>query len=108
MPDSTWQQATAWIGRPFNAVLLLAFLAAAFHHTAAGLQVVIEDYVRGELARMGVGPGREGHLRPAVADGIARGAADRGLSPGRMPGNAHLARGHGRGPEGIFPAARNG
>jgi succinate dehydrogenase / fumarate reductase membrane anchor subunit len=53
MPDSTWQQATAWIGRPFNAVLLLAFLAAAFHHTASGLQVVIEDYVRDEMARMG-------------------------------------------------------
>ena len=53
MPDSTWQQAVAWIGRPLNAVLLLAFLAAAFHHTAAGLQVVIEDYVRGEMARMG-------------------------------------------------------
>lgn len=53
MPDSTWQQAVSWIGRPFNAVLLLAFLAAGFHHTAAGLQVVIEDYVRGELARMG-------------------------------------------------------
>jgi succinate dehydrogenase / fumarate reductase membrane anchor subunit len=53
MPESTWQEATGWIGRPFNAVLLLAFLAAAFHHTAAGLQVVIEDYVRAELARMG-------------------------------------------------------
>jgi succinate dehydrogenase / fumarate reductase membrane anchor subunit len=53
MPDSTWQEATAWIGRPFNAVLLLAFLAAAFHHAAAGLQVVIEDYVRGEMARLG-------------------------------------------------------
>jgi succinate dehydrogenase / fumarate reductase membrane anchor subunit len=53
MPDSSWQQATAWIGRPFNAVLLLAFLSAAFHHTAAGLQVVIEDYVRGDMARMG-------------------------------------------------------
>jgi succinate dehydrogenase / fumarate reductase membrane anchor subunit len=53
MPDTTWQETTAWIGRPFNAVLLLAFLAAAFHHTAAGLQVVIEDYVRDEMARMG-------------------------------------------------------
>ena len=30
---------------------LLAFLTAAFHHAAAGLQVVIEDYVRGELQR---------------------------------------------------------
>jgi len=53
MPGSTWQEATAWIARPFNAVLLLAFLAAAFHHTASGLQVVIEDYVRGEAARLG-------------------------------------------------------
>lgn len=42
----------AWIGRPFNAVLLLAFLAAAFHHTANGLQVFIEDYVRCEAKRM--------------------------------------------------------
>ena len=53
MPDTSWQDATAWIARPFNAVLLLAFLAAGFHHTASGLQVVIEDYVRGELARIG-------------------------------------------------------
>ena len=42
-----------WIGQPFNAVLLLAFLAAAFHHTASGLQVVIEDYVRHDGARLG-------------------------------------------------------
>ncbi|MFM7781207.1 MAG: succinate dehydrogenase, hydrophobic membrane anchor protein [Alphaproteobacteria bacterium] len=35
-----------WIGNTFNAVLLLAFLTAAFHHAASGLQVVIEDYVR--------------------------------------------------------------
>lgn len=54
MPDTSWQATTAWIGRPFNAVLLLAFLAAAFHHMAAGLQVVVEDYVRGEMARTGV------------------------------------------------------
>jgi succinate dehydrogenase / fumarate reductase membrane anchor subunit len=43
----------AWIGAPLNAVLLLALLALAFHHTAAGLQVVIEDYVRGEAWRIG-------------------------------------------------------
>jgi succinate dehydrogenase / fumarate reductase membrane anchor subunit len=43
----------AWIAHPFNAVLLLAFLAAAFHHAAAGLQVAIEDYTRSELTRMG-------------------------------------------------------
>ena len=40
-----------WIGNTFNAVLLLAFLTAAFHHAASGLQVVIEDYIRGDLQR---------------------------------------------------------
>ncbi len=44
-------QAVAWIGRPLNAVLLLAFLAAAFHHSANGVQEVIEDYVREPFAR---------------------------------------------------------
>ena len=53
MPDASWQEAAAWIARPFNAVLLLAFLAAAFHHMAHGLQEVVEDYVRGELAKVG-------------------------------------------------------
>ena len=53
MPDASWQEATTWIGRPFNAVLLLAFLAAAFHHMAYGLQEWIEDYVRGEMCKVG-------------------------------------------------------
>jgi succinate dehydrogenase / fumarate reductase membrane anchor subunit len=53
MPDATWLEATIWIGRPLNTVLLLAFLAAAFHHTAHGLQEVVEDYVRGDVAKVG-------------------------------------------------------
>jgi succinate dehydrogenase / fumarate reductase membrane anchor subunit len=40
------EAARAWIGRPLNAVLLLALVALTFHHVAAGLQVIIEDYVR--------------------------------------------------------------
>lgn len=50
---ANWPEAVAWIGRPVNAVLLLGFLAAAFHHSATGLQEVIEDYVHGEFARIG-------------------------------------------------------
>ncbi|MBO1073584.1 succinate dehydrogenase, hydrophobic membrane anchor protein [Roseomonas marmotae] len=38
----------AWIGRPFNAVLLLSFVVISFQHAGAGMQVVLEDYVRGE------------------------------------------------------------
>ncbi|MHB1271571.1 MAG: succinate dehydrogenase, hydrophobic membrane anchor protein [Rhodanobacter sp.] len=33
------------VGRPWNAVLLIAFAVTAFWHAALGLQVVIEDYV---------------------------------------------------------------
>ncbi len=43
-----------WIGRPVNAVLLLALIVALFHHLHLGLQVVIEDYIHGEGARLAV------------------------------------------------------
>ena len=41
-----------WIQRPLNAVLLVLFLAALFHHTHLGLQVVIEDYVEPEWQKI--------------------------------------------------------
>jgi succinate dehydrogenase / fumarate reductase membrane anchor subunit len=47
-------EAVLWIGRPVNAVLLLALIGLTFHHTAAGLQVVIEDYVRPEWTKLGL------------------------------------------------------
>jgi succinate dehydrogenase / fumarate reductase membrane anchor subunit len=43
-----------WIGSPFNAVLLLALIALTFHHTASGLQVVIEDYTKQEWLKIGL------------------------------------------------------
>ncbi|WP_159996206.1 succinate dehydrogenase, hydrophobic membrane anchor protein [Roseomonas sp. 18066] len=45
-------QVTAWIGQPLNAVLLISFLLISFQHAGAGMQVVLEDYVRNEMARM--------------------------------------------------------
>lgn len=48
----THAEAVAWIGHPFNAVLLLALIGLTFHHIAAGVQVVIEDYVRAEGAKI--------------------------------------------------------
>lgn len=48
----THTEAMLWIGRPLNAVLLLALVGLTFHHTAAGLQVVIEDYLHNEWTRM--------------------------------------------------------
>jgi succinate dehydrogenase / fumarate reductase membrane anchor subunit len=45
-------ETVAWIGRPWNAVLLLATIGLTFHHMAAGLQVIIEDYANNEWAKM--------------------------------------------------------
>ena len=42
----------AWIASPLNAVLLLCLIGATFHHLQLGLQVVIEDYVHSEGARL--------------------------------------------------------
>jgi succinate dehydrogenase / fumarate reductase membrane anchor subunit len=40
-----YQAVRASIARPWNAVLMVAFIVAAFWHSVLGLQVVIEDYV---------------------------------------------------------------
>lgn len=36
---------TAWMRAPIVATLMILLLIAVFHHSALGLQVVIEDYV---------------------------------------------------------------
>ena len=42
----------AWVRSPMPAVFLVLLLVATFYHTALGLQVVIEDYIHGEVARL--------------------------------------------------------
>ena len=45
MPDASWQEATAWIARPFNAVLLLAFLTVSLANRApVGVSLLPEDF----------------------------------------------------------------
>jgi len=41
-----------WLASPFNAVAMLLFTVAGFHHAALGLQVVLEDYISGEGRRI--------------------------------------------------------
>jgi succinate dehydrogenase / fumarate reductase membrane anchor subunit len=49
----THGEALAWVGTPLNAVLLLALIGLTFHHTASGVQVILEDYVNKEWLRIG-------------------------------------------------------
>ena len=37
-----------WLASPVRLALMLALIAATFHHLQLGLQVVIEDYVHGD------------------------------------------------------------
>jgi succinate dehydrogenase / fumarate reductase membrane anchor subunit len=53
LAGASYIETVAWIGRPWNAVLLLATIALAFHHTAAGMQVILEDYANQEWVKMG-------------------------------------------------------
>jgi len=43
---------SAWLATPLTAVLMLLFVIATFYHMQLGLQVVIEDYIHGEAAKM--------------------------------------------------------
>ncbi|MFZ5610515.1 MAG: succinate dehydrogenase, hydrophobic membrane anchor protein [Pseudomonadota bacterium] len=42
----------AWISEPVSAILLILFITNLFYHVRLGLQVVIEDYVHGEGAKI--------------------------------------------------------
>ncbi len=43
--ESEYATVIAWLKTPFAAVMMVLLLIAVFHHTALGLQVIIEDYV---------------------------------------------------------------
>jgi succinate dehydrogenase / fumarate reductase, membrane anchor subunit len=43
-----------WVSLPLPAILLILLLIATFYHTFLGLQVVIEDYVHAEFAKLGL------------------------------------------------------
>lgn len=47
-------EAAAFVAQPLNAVLLLLLIAATFHHLHLGIQVVVEDYIHSELAKLAI------------------------------------------------------
>jgi succinate dehydrogenase / fumarate reductase membrane anchor subunit len=52
LAGASYQEAAQWAALPWNAVLLLALIGASFHHTAAGMQVIIEDYAKTEYGKL--------------------------------------------------------
>jgi len=52
LAGASYEDAAQWVAQPWNAVLLLALVLATFHHVAAGLQVVIEDYAASEAGKL--------------------------------------------------------
>jgi succinate dehydrogenase / fumarate reductase membrane anchor subunit len=53
LAGASYAETVAWIGRPWNAVLLLATIGFTFHHIASGMQVILEDYANQEWVKMG-------------------------------------------------------
>ena len=52
LPDLEYGNVTAWIGRPFNSVMLILLVSTLAYHSSLGVQVVIEDYVHGPFIKV--------------------------------------------------------
>ncbi|MDE2379943.1 succinate dehydrogenase, hydrophobic membrane anchor protein [Bradyrhizobium sp.] len=61
----------AWLRRPVTTTLMALLLMALFHHTALGLQVIIEDYVHSRMKVLLLVGMRLGCLAMAVTGLVA-------------------------------------
>lgn len=52
LSGSGYQQVRAWLASPVSASLMILLIIAAFYHAQLGLQVVVEDYVHHEGAKL--------------------------------------------------------
>jgi succinate dehydrogenase membrane anchor subunit len=52
LTGSDYNAFIAWLKAPFAAILMVLLLTALFHHMALGLQVVVEDYVHSDRAKI--------------------------------------------------------
>ena len=52
MSGADYGAVRAWIGSPFVMVLLILTIAVGLHHAQLGLQVVIEDYIHADGAKL--------------------------------------------------------
>ena len=49
LESTSYETLFQWLQSPVIIVLLATFIITTFYHTQLGLQVIIEDYVRGKL-----------------------------------------------------------
>jgi succinate dehydrogenase / fumarate reductase membrane anchor subunit len=52
MAGADYAHVTAWIANPVVAIILILLFGTGFYHLTLGLQVVIEDYVHNDPARL--------------------------------------------------------
>lgn len=52
LTGSDYNAFMAWLKAPFVAILMVLLLVALFHHMALGLQVVVEDYIHSDRAKI--------------------------------------------------------
>lgn len=52
LAGATHQAVVEWLASPLTMGLMLALIVATFHHLQLGVQVVIEDYVHDERAKL--------------------------------------------------------
>ena len=52
LTGDSYEVAIAWMRSPFNAIMMILLIIATFHHMQLGLQVVIEDYIHNEGAKV--------------------------------------------------------
>lgn len=52
LDHATRGQVAAYLAEPWNTVLYLCLIFAMFYHLLLGMQVVIEDYIHGEAAKL--------------------------------------------------------
>jgi succinate dehydrogenase / fumarate reductase, membrane anchor subunit len=52
MTTGTYAHFISWIGSPLVAIIAILFILTSFYHAALGLQVIIEDYITREGAKL--------------------------------------------------------
>ena len=66
-PGLDYAMVSGWFAKPLQAFLAALFGATLLWHSMLGVQVVLEDYVRGPLRRFTIGVSRLVHTAAALA-----------------------------------------